>query len=131
MVESVTAFTGCSRNGAFASLMQCDGDMARACEKARKCVSPGRLAALGGEKLVTPYINVEFEAGGKSSLLLDSGNSAAFVVTEALYRKYLAHLPLATPSSRRMDTAGASPLTVIGEVTFDAFVFFFFNRSLT
>ena len=40
MVESVVAYTGCSQNEAFASLMQCEGDMSRTSGNARKCVSP-------------------------------------------------------------------------------------------
>ena len=117
MVESVVAYTGCSRNEPFESLMQCGGDMPRACEKARRCVSSGRLAALGDKKLVTPYINIEFECGGKSPLLLDTGNSAGLVITKALYLLRLQHLPLERSSSKLVETAGASPLVVLGEVT--------------
>ena len=99
MVQTVAAYTGCSLNEAFASLVHCDDHMARACEKARKCVSVGRLAALGDKKLVTPYINAEFDNGGRSPLLLDTGNSAGLVITYALYLLCLKHLPLTRPSS--------------------------------
>ena len=85
-------------------------------------MSSGRLVALGDAKLVTPHINVEFEKCGKSSLLLDPGKSAGFVITKALYLLRLKHLLRIRPSSRQVETAGASPLDVLGEVTFDAFV---------
>ena len=81
MVENVVAYTGCSRNEAFESLMQSGSDMSRACEKARMCVSSGRMAALGDAKLVTPYVNIEFEKGCKSPRLLDTGNPAGLVIT--------------------------------------------------
>ena len=68
MVENVVAYTGCSWNEAFGSLMQSSGDMPRACEKARRCASSGCLAAFGNKKLVTPYINVEIDGGGKLRL---------------------------------------------------------------
>ena len=93
--------------------------MPRACEKARRCVSSGRVAALGNKKLVTPYINVEVDGGGKSSLMLDNGNSSGFVVPKALYLLHLKHLPLKRPTSRLVETAGASPPVVLDEVEFE------------
>ena len=122
MVENAVAYTGCARNEAFESLMQSGGDMPRACEKARRCVSSGCLAALGDAKLVTPYVTTEFENGGKSSLLLYTGNSAGLVITKALYLLRLKHLSLERASSKLVDTLGASPPVVLGEATFEAFV---------
>ena len=64
MVESTAAYTGYSQNEVFESLVQCDGDLSRASEKAHKCVISRRMAALAeDDKLAETYINVETERG--------------------------------------------------------------------
>ena len=122
MMESTAAYTGCSQNEAFASLMQCDNDICRASELARRCVSSGHVAALGEVALVTLYIGVETESGSKASLLPDAGNSTRFVVTKAFWLLHFPHLRLERPASKLVGTAGASPLFVFSEIEFEAFV---------
>ena len=109
MVENVVAYTGCLWDEAFESLMQNSGDMRRAYEKARRSVSSGRLGALGNQQPATPHSNIEMKGGGKPSLLPETGNSAGFIVSKASYLMHLKCLPLERPTSKLVDTAGASP----------------------
>ena len=100
--------------------MRCDWDMCRASELALKCVSSGYVAALGDGALVTPYINIEMESDTRASLLVDTGNSAGLVVTKAFGLLHFPHQRLERMASKLIDTAGASPLSVISEIESEA-----------
>ena len=97
------------------------------CEYAHNRMSSGRLAALGDNApLVTPHINIQSEGGGKSLLLINTGNATGLAVSKVLLWRNLPHVQLERLDSRLIDTAGASPLVLEnrrGHVRFRAQVF--------